>query len=197
MITEEPPTARGPDIDDRVLEACRQGDRGAFHLLFEAYKDRVYSMALHFSGDEASAKDITQQVFLKLFTQIKYFRQASGFSTWLFRIVTNTCIDEKRKQKRFIPFSHSSEVKNMVTKGSQEENYLQRLVEDSVKAAVTNLKPKLRLPILLKYIEGLSYEEIAQVLGCSVGTVASRLNQAYKTLAQRLAHLRGTSLSGE
>src|SRR6185369_14212415 len=111
----------------------------------------VYSMALHFSGDEAQAKDITQQVFLKLFTQIKNFRQNSGFSTWLYRIVTNTCIDEQRKRRRFIPFSHSSEVMNMVTKESQEENYMQRLVEDSVKAAVTNLKPKLRLPILLKY----------------------------------------------
>jgi RNA polymerase sigma-70 factor (ECF subfamily) len=86
----------------------------------------------------------------------------------------------------------------MVTKGSQEENYLRRLLEDSVKAAVTNLKPKLRLPILLKYIEGLSYEEIARVLGCSTGTVASRLNKAHKTLAQKLAHLRGTSpFSGE
>ncbi|MEW6736507.1 MAG: sigma-70 family RNA polymerase sigma factor [Acidobacteriota bacterium] len=197
MITEERTAARGSDIDDRVLEACQQGDRKAFQLLFEAYKDRTYSMALHFSGDEALAQDIAQQVFLKIFIQIKYFRKGSEFTTWLYRIVINTCIDEKRKRKRFIPFSHSSEVKKMVMKGSQEENYLQRLVEDSVKAAVTNLKPNLRLPILLKYIEGLSYEEIARILGCSVGTVASRLNQAYKTLAQKLAHLRGIPFSGE
>src|SRR5688572_5261919 len=144
MMTEDCAVARGPTIDDEVLEACRQGDRQAFQLLFEAYKDRVYSMALHFSsGDEASAKDITQQVFLKIFTQIGHFRQESGFSTWLYRIVTNTCIDEQRKRKRFIQFGDSSEVKNMITKGSQEENYLQRLVEESVKAAVSNLKPKL------------------------------------------------------
>jgi RNA polymerase sigma-70 factor, ECF subfamily len=196
MMTERA-VARGPDIDEGILEACRQGDRKAFQLLFEAYKDRVYSIALHFSGDEASAKDITQQVFLKLFVQIKFFRQDSGFSTWLYRIVTNTCIDEQRKSKRFIPFSHSTEVRNMVTKGSQEENYLQRLVADSVKAAVTDLKPKLRLPVLLKYVEGLSYDEIAKVLGCSIGTVGSRLNRAHKALAQRLAHLRNTHFLGE
>ncbi len=111
-------------IDGHVIKACQRGDREAFRLLFEAYKDRVFTIAVYSLRDETLAGDVTQQIFLKLMTRI------------------------------------------------------------------TTLKPKMRLPILLKYIEGLSYEEIAEVLGCSKGTVASRLNRAHKTLAKRLGHLR-------
>jgi len=84
-------------IDDRTLEACQRGDPEAYRLLFEAHKDRVYSIALcFFDGDEAAAKDITQEVFLKLMTFISQFQNRSEFSTWLHRIVTNACLDRKR-----------------------------------------------------------------------------------------------------
>src|SRR3989442_9151595 len=91
-----------PIIDDRTLEACQRGDPEAFRLLFEAHKDRVYSIALcFFDGDEAAAKDITQEVFLKLMTFISQFQNRSEFSTWLHRIVTNACLDRKRALRRF------------------------------------------------------------------------------------------------
>src|SRR2546422_2527870 len=90
-----------PIIDDRTLEACQRGDPEAFRLLFEAHKDRVYSIALcFFDGDEAAAKDITQEVFLKLMTFISQFQNRSEFSTWLHRIVTNACLDRKRALRR-------------------------------------------------------------------------------------------------
>ena len=180
-----------------IIEACKQGDRAAFHLLFEAYKDRVYSIALHYSNEEAMARDVTQQVFLKLFTSIDQFRKDAGFSTWLYRIVANACIDEHRKRKRFVPFSPEIEVKNMSAKGSQEESYHRRQVADCVRGAIAELSPKLRLPILLKYIEGLSYDEIADTLGCSIGTVSSRLNRGHKMLARKLSHLRSEIVAGE
>jgi RNA polymerase sigma-70 factor, ECF subfamily len=191
-----------PLMDERekeagIIEDCKQGDRAAFHLLFEAYKDKVYSIALHYSNDEAMARDVTQQVFLKLFTSISQFRKDSEFATWLYRIVANTCIDEHRKRKRFVPFSPEIEVKNMSAKGSQEESYHRREVADSVRGAIAELSPKLRLPILLKYIEGLSYDEIAETLGCSIGTVSSRLNRGHKMLARKLSHLRGEISAGE
>ena len=66
-----------------IIEACKQGDRDAFHDLFEAHKDRVYTIAFHYSGDEAMAHDVTQQVFLKLFTSINQFHETSQFTTWL------------------------------------------------------------------------------------------------------------------
>jgi RNA polymerase sigma-70 factor (ECF subfamily) len=180
-----------------IIEACKQGDRAAFHLLFETYKDKVYSIALHYSNEEAMARDVTQQVFLKLFTSIDQFREDAEFSTWLYRIVANACIDEHRKRKRFVPFSPEIEVKNMSGKGSQEESYHRKEMADSVRGAIAELSPKLRLPILLKYIEDLSYTEIAETLGCSIGTVSSRLNRGHKMLARKLSHLRGEIVAGE
>lgn len=186
------------EIDGDVIEACRNGDVAAFHELFEMYKDRVYSIALHFCGNEAMAKDVSQQVFLKLFTRMKQFRQESGFTTWLYRIVANTCIDEQRARRRLVPLDpDEGETRVLASEDSVEENYVRRQITDSVRAAIGELKPKLRMPMLLKYIEGLSYEEIAETLGCSMGTVASRLNRGHKILAVKLAHLRGMVSGGE
>lgn len=182
---------------ETIIEACKTGDRQAFHTLFESYKDRVYSIAFHFSGEDSLAKDITQQVFLKLFTSISQFRYDSEFSTWLYRIVANACVDEQRKNRRFVPFTQGVEVKNLMVQGVQEDNFAKRQVSDSVRTAIAGLSPKLRLPILLKYVEGLSYEEIAETLGCSIGTVSSRLNRGHKALARKLEYLRSSTMSGE
>ena len=180
-----------------IIEACKQGDRDAFRELFETHKDRVYTIAFHYSGNEAMAHDVTQQVFLKLFTSINQFNENSQFTTWLYRIVANACTDEHRKRRRFVPFSPEIEVRTMVGKSSQEETYHRRQVADSVRGAIGELTPKLRLPILLKYVEGLSYDEIAESLGISIGTVSSRLNRGHKMLARKLGHLRGEFASGE
>src|SRR5262249_32347674 len=93
----------------RLIEACQRGDRDAFHELFDAYKDRVWTIALRFTGDEGVARDVTQQIFLKLFTNIAGFRHKSNFKTWLYRLVANECMDEFRKRRRLIPldFFHS------------------------------------------------------------------------------------------
>lgn len=185
------PDSRVPDsIDARVIRACQQGDREAFHLLFEAYKDRVFSIARYSLGDEAAADDVTQQIFVKLITRIGQFRGDSEFTTWLYRLVINSCLDERRKRRRLLPVGEIDTMSSTANQGSPETGYARREVTDSVRQAINGLKPKMRLPVLLKYIEGLSYEEIAEVLGCSKGTVASRLNRAHKALAKMLGHLR-------
>lgn len=189
--------------EERLIEACRQGDREAFRQLFELHKDRVWSVALHFIGEESAARDITQQVFLKLFTVINQFRGQSGFSTWLYRLTVNACLDEQRRRRRFLSFdffrtgddsgeANSMEQlpKQLEQSPAQENCHAQLELSAAVKSAVRELKPKLRIAILLKYFEGLSYEEMARVLGCSAGTVASRLNRGHKELARRLQHLR-------
>ena len=179
-----------PDsINAGVIHACQQGDREAFRLLFEAYKDRVFSIACYSLGDESAADDVTQQIFVKLFTCIGQFRGESEFTTWLYRLVINSCLDERRRWRRFLPVEEFTPM-TVHTKPA-ETRYERREVAGSVRVAIGELKPKMRLPILLKYIEGLSYEEIAAVLGCSKGTVASRLNRAHKALAKKLGHLRG------
>jgi RNA polymerase sigma-70 factor (ECF subfamily) len=192
-----------PIADTRVVESCQQGDREAFRLLFETHKDKVYSIALYFfGGDEALAGDITQQVFLKLFTRISQFRHQSEFTTWLYRLTTNTCIDEQRKRRRFSPLPETLAAtggthNSGASVPAAEARFMRLEVADSVRDAISTLKPKLRIAILLKYFEELSYEEIAAVLNCSKGTVASRLNRGHRILAQRLNHLRAGVSSGD
>jgi len=177
-------------IDEPVIEACRRGDRDAFRTLFETYKDKVFSIALYSTGgDRAFAEDITQQTFLKLFTAIQQFRGESEFTTWLYRLVVNACMDEQRRRKRLLPIDSIALPVHVGDKTLQETQIVRNEVAEAVRSAIKDLKPKFRLPILLKYIEGLSYEEIAEVMACSKGTVASRLNRGHAQLAKRLAHL--------
>jgi len=184
-------------IDGRIIEACQQGDRSAFQLLFETYKDKVFSIAVYSSGDREVAEDVTQQIFLKLFTAIRQFRGDSEFTTWLYRLVVNACRDEQRRRRRWLPLSETVSMSNPGEKKPQEKQYARLEVAEAVRAAIGELKPKFRLPILLKYIEGLSYDEIAGVMGCSKGTVASRLNRGHSQLARRLSHLNNPSAWGE
>ena len=185
-------------IDGRIIEACQQGDRAAFQLLFETYKDKVFSIAVYSSGgDRTLADDITQQIFLKLFTAIRQFRGESEFTTWLYRLVVNACLDERRRRRRLLPWGETVAMRKAGERKPQEKQYARREVSEAVQAAIGELKPKFRLPILLKYIEGLSYEEIASVMGCSKGTVASRLNRGHSQLAKRLSHLNNPAAWGE
>lgn len=186
--------------DETLIDGCRRGDADAMRALWLAYKDRVYSIALHFFRDDhAVAQDITQDVFIKLFARLQGFRHDSEFTTWLYRLVANACMDEQRKRKRWSLFGDAISDLALSTAPSTEvpvdELFVNREVADEVKAAVATLTPKLRIVILLRYFDDLSYEEMATALECSPGTVASRLNRAHQTLARKLSHLRGSVLS--
>ena len=184
-------------IDWRVIARCQQGDRDALRALFERYKDRVYSIAMYsLGGNEQLAADVTQQVFIKLMTRIGQFRGDSEFATWLYRLVVNTCRDEQRKQRRWVPLADSAFITATV-KQTQTAQYATKELARQVQHALGELKPKLRWPLLLRYVEGLSYEEIGKVLGCSKGTVASRLNRGHSQLAKRLAHLNNPAVWSE
>src|SRR4030095_15449995 len=109
--------------------------------------------------------------------------------TWLYRITVNACLDEQRKSRRFLALDNVFGL--FSPRRPQDERVYSREISGEVQKALAALKTKFRLPILLKYVEGLSYEEIAEVLDCSMGTVASRLNRGHKMLAQKLGHLKG------
>jgi RNA polymerase sigma-70 factor (ECF subfamily) len=177
----------GPGLEEGVLEACQQGDREAFRALYDAYKDSVYSIALHFSGNAVVARDIAQEVFLRLYMNIQKFRQEANFQTWLFRIVANACSDERRKRSHLVPLSPEMASRLPAHGLSQHDRIWQEQKAAAVRAAVASLKPKWKMPILLRYLQGLSYEQMAEALGCSKGVVASRLNRAHKLLARKLA----------
>jgi RNA polymerase sigma-70 factor, ECF subfamily len=175
--------------DKNLLADCKNGNRESFESLYNQHQRRVFSVALNFfGGDESLAKDITQQVFLKIFEKINEFRGESEFTTWLYRMTVNACIDEQRKRKRF--FSLDNFFGEFRVKKSVDDKFQQKQISEEVQKVVAKLKTEYRLPILLKYVEGLSYQEIADVLECSIGTVSSRLNRGHKLLAQKLGHLR-------
>lgn len=174
-----------------LLAECKNGSREAFDLLYQRHQRRVFSVALNFfGGDEASAKDITQQVFLKIFDRLGEFRGQAEFTTWLYRMTVNACIDEQRKRRRF--FSIENFFGDLKTRRTpaEDDRIQKREISAEAQKALGALKPKFRLPILLKYAEGLSYEEIAKILDCSIGTISSRLNRGHKMLADKLGHLR-------
>lgn len=189
---EETGLARDRRIDGGVIESGRRGDREALRLIFDQYKDQVYSTALYyFRGQESSARDVTQKVFLAVLTRLEAFRGASELSTWLYRVTINACVDEQRKQRRYRPIEEDP--------GREERPSLAEPVDSSmekeekrlaIRSAVASLNPKIKAAVLLRYFSDLSYEEMAEALGCSAGTVASRLNRGHRILARKLGHLR-------
>ena len=172
-----------------LLAECRNGNREAFESLYQSNQRRVFSVALNFfGGNREIAEDVTQQVFLKIFGKIGDFRGDAEFTTWLYRITVNACVDEQRKGRRFFPLENF--FGEFRARKTPDEKFEQREVSGAVQKAIGELRPKFRLPILLKYSEDLSYAEIAKALNCSIGTIASRLNRGHKMLAQKLAHLK-------
>jgi RNA polymerase sigma-70 factor (ECF subfamily) len=154
------------------------------------HKDRVYSLAMFLCKDAADSADITQDVFVKVFSSIEGFRGESKFETWLYRIVANTAGDYARKTRRF-SFLDSVFWRHQPERGmSVEEQRALSEVEESVRSAIASLPEQFRLPVVLRYVEELSYDEIAVVLKCPSGTVAARLSRAHKMLASKLAKLK-------
>jgi RNA polymerase sigma-70 factor (ECF subfamily) len=181
------------ELSAEVIQSCRSGDRDAFRALYELYKDRVYSIVLYFfRGDPAVASDVTQQVFLKLMTSIHQFRGDAEFSTWLYRLVANACMDAARSRRSDVVSCDPSRMEAIAAPCSQEEDYAREEMADSVRIAISALPAKFRIAILLRYFEDLSYEQMARALGCSMGTVASRLSRGHKILARRLKDSIGT-----
>jgi RNA polymerase sigma-70 factor (ECF subfamily) len=179
-------------ISPEIIRSCRSGDRDAFRALYEAYKDRVYSISLYFfHGDPAVARDVTQEVFLKLMTSIAQFRGDAEFSTWLYRLVVNACMDAARRRRSDTAISERSRM-SPGEPGSQEEDFARAQMAKSVRAAVAALPPKFRIAVLLRYFDDLTYEQMANVLHCSMGTVASRLSRGHKMLAERLKSVAGS-----
>lgn len=177
-------------IEQDLLAECRNGSRKAFESLYAQNQKRVFSVALNFfGGKHEMAEDITQQVFLKIYQKIGDFRERSEFTTWLYRITVNCCLDEQRKTRRL--FSIEDFFGEFKVKKTQDDKVHRKEIADEVQKAIATMKPKFRVPILLKYSEGLSYDEIAKVLECSIGTISSRLNRGHKMLAKKLGHLKG------
>jgi RNA polymerase sigma-70 factor (ECF subfamily) len=178
-------------MERELLAECRRGNRSAMQSLYAEHQKRVYSVALNFfGGNEALAQDITQQVFLKLLTRLEAFRGDAEFTTWIYRITVNACLDESRKLRRWLNLGELFSGREPGRRPMHDERIHRDQICGEVQSALGTLKTKFRVPLLLKYVEGLSYYEIAEVLDCSVGTVSSRIHRGHKLLAAKLGHLK-------
>jgi RNA polymerase sigma-70 factor (ECF subfamily) len=179
---------REPAPDATLVEDCKRGDVNAFSTLVTRYQDRIFNVIYRMLGNREDAADLCQETFVKAFRAIATFEARAQFSTWLYRIATNTCISFRR--------SHAGKVKQEYTvdcdiealgeqshgrndAAADPDRYaMQRERIEAVQKAILHLDEEARAIVVLRDIDGKSYEEIAEVLNCPIGTVRSRLHRA-------------------
>ncbi len=167
--------------DADLVRLCQNGDMAAFEQLFYRHQDRVYNVAYKMMAHQEDALDLTQEIFLKAYQKMGKFKFRSAFSTWLYRLAVNMCIDELRKRKS----ANTVSLKEAVLEAdanTPEDDAISGDQERQIWEAINSLKKKERAIIILRDMEGLSYKEIAEVLKCSVGRVKSRLHEARQKL---------------
>ncbi len=177
-----------PDAHDiELVIRFRKGDQSAFEDIVLGFQDRIYNLCRRMLGNAHDAEDAAQDVFLKAYQALPRFEPGASLYTWLYRIAINTCIDYKRKPFLESLFKRSDEGEEIMIDMPSGEPSPERLaeskqMEQTLQKSLGKLSQKLRTAIILKEIEGLSYEEIADVLDISMGTVKSRIARAREEL---------------
>lgn len=185
-----------PDLE-LVVAYVRRRSPEAFRLLYERYRDKVYSTAFQVTGDATEALDVTQEVFLRIHRKLDRFRFESAFSSWLYRLTVNLATDFRRRRRSHRMLSIDGAVGETESSPAEIESHApgpvaQAAAEElsrQVLEALSVLSPRLREVVVLRYLQRLSYEEVAQVIGKPVGTVKSRLNRAHEKLRPVLEEL--------
>ena len=184
--------------DNELIRAFQSGDRGAFDILVERYKDLVFNLCCRFLGDKHEAEDTAQDIFVKAFRSVKEFKFRSSFYTWLYRISVNTCINrvrslEYRRRKKNIPLNCPDDpvdIRRTMEIGDGSETPETELEKKErikrIQKAIDSLPVKQKIVIILSDIQGLSYDEIGQITGMKPGTVKSRLSRARLGLREKL-----------
>ena len=172
-----------------------KGDDEAFEILVNRHQTSVLNLIYRFIGDRTQAKDLAQEVFLRIWQSAKGYEPKAKFTTWIYRIATNLCLNELKsaRHRRWVPFQRSDKesenpVEETFSDGSPtaEDLLLARERSRQVSDALKNLPTNQRMALILKRYDDLSYEEIAQILGCSVPAVESLLVRAKRTLQEKL-----------
>ena len=189
----------GPSDDAQLVAQCQSGDRAAFDQLVTKYRNQVYATIYNVARSEEDAWDLAQETFLKAWRHIARFRGQSKFSTWLHRIAINVTIDWARHKQieSGVEFDDTLGL-NQIEPGAAtaphasplpHQNLQAHEIQARIDAAMTHLSPEHRAAILLREVDGMRYEEIAESTGCTVGTVMSRLFYARKKLQTLLRDL--------
>ncbi len=182
------------DEKDLIAKA-QEGDPMAFETLIANHQKQIFSIAYRIAGNPEDAADMAQEVLVKIFKNLKNFQGNSKFSTWLYRVATNTCLDEQKKSRRHTAYSLDAELSteegSMATEltdtGPTPEQALERrTLQTAVNDAISKLHDEHKKVLILRDIQGFSYEEIGAILQCSEGTVKSRINRARANLKKIL-----------
>ena len=196
------PNSEEADSDAILVERALDNDLAAFEQLVARYQNKITAFAARMLNDRDEAEDVAQEAFIKAYRSLEGFRGASSFSTWLYRIVTNLCIDRARARKRRPQQAYSlDEPFDRDEKGGRElpdfssepgKEVERDELRQQVRTTVAEMPEKLRQVLIMCDIQGMPYEQIAQVLDCPIGTVKSRLFHARADLARRLKpYMRG------
>lgn len=185
------------ECDEATLIAkSQQGDVEAFGELVSIYEKQVYTVAYRFMGNPEDASDLTQEAFVRAFRAISRFRGEASFKTWIYHIVANVCRDELRKRKKQAVVSLDAPIvtgDGYIAREQEDWSLAPERVYDSIELQETiqqllnQLIPEYRQVLVLREIQGFTYEEIANILECSLGTVKSRINRARKALRDLIA----------
>ena len=190
------------EIDQQLVERVQQGDKQAFDLLVVKYQRKLGRLLSRFIRDPAEVEDVTQEAFIKAYRALPSFRGDSAFYTWLYRIGINTAKNYLVALGRRAPTT--TEIISEDAEGYEEGDLLRdsntpetelmtKQIAITVNEAMESLPEELRTAITLREIEGLSYEDIATIMNCPIGTVRSRIFRARETIAEKLRPLLGTS----
>ena len=190
-------TGRDPVDDAELVDAARRGDRDAFRTLFERYHRKAYALAFGVLRHQDDALDVVQDAFIKAHKYLDKFEGNSSFYTWLYRIVMNLAIDHLRKHRRVRPVEldeqHLDESDEALLPKILGGNPGRALMDKEIRAridqALGELSDNHRAVLIMRELEGMSYEEMAHAMGCSKGTIMSRLFHARKNMQKQLVDL--------
>ncbi|MDR2689504.1 MAG: RNA polymerase sigma factor RpoE [Azoarcus sp.] len=189
------------EIDQMLVERVQRGDKQAFGLLVSKYQRKLHRLLARLVRDPAEVEDLAQEVFIKAYRALGSFRGESAFYTWLYRIGLNTAKNHLAALGRRVPAASGLDVseaeahaggEKLHNLDTPERQLMTRQIAHTVEEAIAALAPELREAITLRELEGLSYEEIANVMDCPVGTVRSRIFRAREAIAARLRPLLDT-----